>query len=166
MKQITTIAVASVFMCVSSIAWSYDAEMAKSYAKLFSPVVGAEAGKALHFVKPEAFIKDIQEGKEIVAIDVRTPGEAGVFALSVPNSLAIPVDQLFQPNNLDRIPTDKPVIIVCKSGARATAVGTSLRHIGFNNVYILKGGFQALSSYYGPKEAYQKLPSGKKKPIR
>jgi rhodanese-related sulfurtransferase len=33
-------------------------------------------------------------------------------------------------------------------------VGTALRHIGFDNVYILKGGFQALAAYYGPREAY------------
>ena len=46
------------------------------------------------------------------------------------------------------------MIIVCKSGARATAVGTSLRHIGFDNVYILKGGFQGLANYFGPKQAY------------
>jgi rhodanese-related sulfurtransferase len=159
MKPIAIIVVIGISMTVSSIAWPYDAEMAKSYAKLFSPVVGAEAGKALHFVKPEVFIKDINEGKDFVAIDIRTPAEAGVFTLSLPNSLAIPIDQLFQPKNLDRIPTDKPVMIICKSGARATVAGTALRHIGFDNVYILKGGFQALSSYYGPEQAYQKPES-------
>jgi len=36
---------------------------------------------------------------------------------------------------------------------RATAAGTALRHIGFENVYILKGGFKALTDYMGPKEA-------------
>ncbi|WP_316364383.1 rhodanese-like domain-containing protein [Candidatus Thiodiazotropha sp. CDECU1] len=149
-----------VSLTLSSFAWSYDTDMAKGYAKLFAPVVEADAGKALHFVKPDAFAKDIREGKEVVAIDVRTPAETGVFTLSMPDSLIIPVHELFNQKNLDRIPTDKPVIIVCKSGARATAVGTALRHIGFDNVYILKGGFQALSTYYGTKQAYQKLEKG------
>jgi rhodanese-related sulfurtransferase len=162
MKRISMIAIIGLCISLSSVAWSYDAEIAKSYAQLFSPVVGENAGKALHFVEPDAFIKDIKEGKEIVAIDVRTPAETSVFTLSLPNSLIIPVNQLFQPKNLDRIPTDKPVMIVCASGARATAVGTALRHIGFNNVYILKGGFKALSSYLGPKEAYQKPVSATK----
>lgn len=163
MKRISTIAVAGmVSISLSSVAWSYDAEMAEGYAKLFSPVVGAKAGKALHFVKPDAFIKDIKAGKEIVGIDVRTPAETGVFTLSLPNSLTIPVNELFLPENLDRIPVGKPVMIICKSGARATAVGTSLRSIGFDNVYILKGGMQALSGYYGPKQAYQKTASTKK----
>ncbi len=163
MKRNPIIAIAGILsMSLSSFAWSYDMEMAKGYEKLFSSVVGAKAGKALHFVSPDAFVNDIRAGKEFVAIDVRTPAETGVFTLSLTNSLTIPVNQLFRPDNLDRIPTDKPVMVVCKSGARATAVGTSLRHIGFNNVYILKGGFQALSSYYGPKQAYQSSTSIKK----
>jgi rhodanese-related sulfurtransferase len=70
------------------------------------------------------------------------------------------VNELFKSDNLDKIPTDKPVVIVCKSGARATAVGTALRHIGFDNVYILKGGFQGLSSHFGAKQAYQKPEKG------
>jgi rhodanese-related sulfurtransferase len=45
------------------------------------------------------------------------------------------------------------VVIICKSGTRATAVGTALRHIGFDNVYILKGGLMALSKYLSPKTA-------------
>jgi rhodanese-related sulfurtransferase len=162
MKRISVIVAIGVCMSMSSVAHSYDVGMAQSYAKLFSPVVGAKAGKALHFVKPDAFMNDIRRGRRFVAIDVRTPAEAGVFTLSLPNSLTIPVNQLFQPMNLNNLPTNVPIMIVCKSGARATAVGTALRHIGFNNVYILKGGFQALSKYYGPKQAYQKLEPVKK----
>ena len=154
MKRLSIIGIFSLLMASTSVAWSYDAELAESYAKLFAPVVGAGAGKALHFVKPSDFIEDIKAGKQIIAIDVRTPNETKLFTLSLPNSLAIPVNEIFLQENLDRIPTDKPIMIICKAGARATAVGTSLRHTGFDNVHILKGGFQALSQYYGPKQAY------------
>lgn len=149
-------AVAGLCIGMNAIAGSYDAKLAKSYAELFAPVVEAKAGKALHFVKPEAFINDLNAGKEFVTLDVRTAAEARLFTLSLPHGLAIPLDQLFQPKNLDRIPSDKPVMVICKSGARATAAGTALRHIGFSNVYILKGGFEALSTYYGPAQAYAK----------
>ena len=163
MKQSSMIALTGILaISLSSAAWSYDAKMAQSYAKLFSPVVGAKVGKALHFVKPEAFITDIQQGKKFVMIDVRTPAESAIYTFALPNTLTIPADQLFKPENLARIPTDKPVMIVCKSGTRAAVMGTSLRHIGFNNISILKGGFQALISYYGPKEANQK-PAPEKK---
>lgn len=154
-KRILIATMTGISILFTTLAWSYDAELAKSYSELFSTVEGEKAGKSLHFVKPDDFIKDIKAGKEIVAIDVRTPSETEIFTVTLPKSFAIPVNEIFQQENLERIPTDKPVMIICKSGARATAVGTALRHIGFDNVYILKGGFQALSSYYGPKQAYQ-----------
>jgi rhodanese-related sulfurtransferase len=46
----------------------------------------------------------------------------------------IPVSELFTDDNLARIPTDRTVIVICKSGTRATAAGIALRHIGFDNV--------------------------------
>jgi rhodanese-related sulfurtransferase len=52
------------------------------------------------------------------------------------------------------------VVIVCLSGTRASAAGTALRHIGFENVYILKGGFKALAGYLDPKEANAPLKPG------
>ena len=154
-KRILIATMSSILILLTTLAWSYDAELAESYSKLFSTVEGAKAGKSLHFVSPEDFIKDIKTGKEIVAIDIRTPSETELFTLALPESFAIPANEVFQKENLKRIPTDKPVMIICKSGARATAIGTALRHVGFDNVYILKGGFQGLSSYYGPKQAYK-----------
>jgi len=67
--------------------------------------------------------------------------------------MTIPLNELFTEANLIRIPTDKTVVVLCKSGTRATAAGIALRHIGFENVYILNGGFKALIDYMGPKEA-------------
>ena len=77
--------------------------------------------------------------------------------------MAIPINELFTPANLDLIPTDKTVVVVCKSGTRATAAGTALRHIGFENVYVLKGGFKALVGYMGPKEANTPVKPGRGK---
>ena len=71
--------------------------------------------------------------------------------MSVPGSLAIPASELFKVENLDRLPEDKRIVVVCKSGTRAAAVGTALRHVGFGNVYILKGGFMKLASYLDAK---------------
>ena len=155
MKRFLISAVIGISLLSTSTVWSYDAELANSYEKLFSPVVGKKSGKALHFVSPAGFVKDIKAGKEIVAIDIRTPGETSMLSLSLANSMTIPANEIFKTENLERIPTDRQVMIVCKSGARATAIGTALRHIGFDNVYILKGGFQGLSSYYGPAQAYK-----------
>ena len=148
-------------LAISGPAWSSDTDMAKSYAELlaksyaelFAPVQGAGAGKALHLVTPEAFLDKVKAKEPFVVLDVRTPAETYVYGVTLPGALIIPINELFTAPNLARIPTDKTVVVLCLSGTRATAAGTALRHIGFENVYILKGGYKALVAYAGPKEA-------------
>ena len=134
-------------------AWSYDVEMAQSYAKLFAPVKGAKAGKAMHLMKPDVFLNKIKANEKLIVLDIRTPAESGIYGATLPGTLVMPVNELFTEANLARIPTDTAVVVVCKSGTRAAAAGTALRHIGFGNIYILKGGFKALAGYMGPKQA-------------
>ena len=148
--QTMSLAVAVIF---ASPVWSYDVTMAESYAKLFAPVKGAGAGKAMHLMKPDAFVNKVKSKEPLVVLDVRTPAETGIYSATLPGTLVIPVNELFTEANLARIPTDKTVVVLCMSGTRATAAGTALRHIGFDNVYVLKGGFKALAGYMGPKEA-------------
>ena len=152
-KKIPHIVLSVIVAVTSSPVWAYDQNLAASYQKLFEPVKGANAGKALHLIKPEMFIEGLKKGKRYVAIDVRTRAESVVYTMALPGSLRIPANELFKTQNLNRLPTDKPVVVVCKSGTRATAVGTALRHIGFDNVYILKGGYKALTAYLDPKIA-------------
>jgi rhodanese-related sulfurtransferase len=133
--------------------WTYDANLAGSYAKLFAPAQGAQAGKGLHCIKPEALMNTIKRGEPVATIDVRTPAEAKVFTTVLPDNLSIPLNELFLPANLERIPTDRTVVVICKSGIRAAAAGTALRHIGFDQVFILEGGFKALIDYLDPMTA-------------
>jgi rhodanese-related sulfurtransferase len=144
---------ATAFLLAATTGWAYNPELAASYARLFEPVAGAKAGKALHLIKPEQFIEDLKRGRRFVTIDVRTLAEAEVFTMILPGSLVIPVNELFRPENLERLPRDRPIVVLCKSGTRATAAGTALRHIGFENAYILKGGFKALGLYLDAKTA-------------
>jgi rhodanese-related sulfurtransferase len=153
LTRLLTITLLAVAVTIAGPAWSYDAAMAQSYAKLFAPVKGAKAGKALHMIKPEPFLEKVKAKEPLVALDIRTPAESGVYSATLPGTLVIPINELFTESNLALIPTDKTVVVVCKSGTRATAAGTALRHIGFENVYVLKGGFKALVGYMGPKEA-------------
>ncbi|NEV63241.1 rhodanese-like domain-containing protein [Thiorhodococcus minor] len=142
--------------------WSYDAGLAASYAQLFEPAVGAQTGKALHLMTAEVMVNKIKAGDPLILLDVRTPAEAQIFGGAVPGSLSIPLSALFQEQNLTRIPTDKAVIVLCKSGTRATAAGAALRHIGFDKVFILKGGFKALAAYLDPKTANTPPKTGSK----
>lgn len=157
LTRVFTITVLALAVTVAGPAWSYDAAMAESYAQLFAPVKGAGAGKALHLIPPDAFLNRVKAKEPLVALDIRTPAETGVYGVTLPDSLAIPVSELFTEASLSRIPADKTVVVMCLSGTRAAAAGTALRHIGFDNVYILKGGFKALTAYLDPKVAYTPL---------
>jgi rhodanese-related sulfurtransferase len=151
--RLLTITFLAVAISIAGHAWSYDTAMAKSYADLFAPIKGAGAGKTLHLMKPDAFLGKVKAKEPLVVVDIRTPAETGIYSATLPGTLVIPVNELFTEANLARIPTDKTVVVLRKSGTRAAAAGTALRHIGFNNVYVLKGGFKALAGYMGPKEA-------------
>ena len=152
-RKFLHVSFASILVLSSTASWAYNQELAASYQRLFEPVSGAKSGKALHLITPNALVEGLKKGKQFVAIDVRTPAEAGLFTMAIPGSLSIPVNEVFRPENLARLPEDKQIVVVCKSGIIASAVGTALRHIGFNNVSILKGGFHALNGYLDPKTA-------------
>ena len=157
LKKMITGLLISLAVLTSPIVNAYEQALAESYALMFQPVTGAKVAKELHFMSPEAFLEKLKKGERFVVVDIRTEKESGIFTMVLPGSMRVPINKLFLKEQLDQLPTDKPIIIVCKSGARATAAGTALRHIGFDKTYILKGGFKALSGYVGPKEAYAPL---------
>lgn len=153
LKRVLAWVTVTSLLAASGSVWSYDADLAASYVLLFQPVSGAKAGKAMHLMAPEIFVKKIAEGERLVTLDIRTPAETSIFGSALPESLAIPINELFTPDELARVPTHIPVVVLCQSGTRATAAGTALRHIGFENVFILKGGLKALSGYLNAKTA-------------
>jgi rhodanese-related sulfurtransferase len=136
---------------------AYDQGKANEYAQMFASVQGAKAGKELNLLKPEQFVKQVRGGKQFVTVDVRTPGETQFFTSNLPGHLVIPLSELFKQEQLAKLPEDKPIVIMCKSGTRATAAATALRQIGFTETYVLKGGFKGLIAYLGAKEANQPL---------
>lgn len=161
---ITTIVGAAMALAIPTSVTAYDTVMAESYAQLFQAVQGAKAGKQLHLLKADDFVARVKAGEPMIGLDIRTPAEAGLFTAALPGSLAIPLHELFEAENLARLPTDQPIVVLCKSGTRATAAGTALRHVGFDNVYILKGGFKALSDYLDARTA--NMPLGPKQAAR
>lgn len=156
--QFAVIVVAALFMAAPAAA--YDRMLADTYAQMFAPVKGAKLGKQLHLVKPDQFVKEVRQGKPYIMIDIRTPGETMFMKVNLTGHLVIPLEVLFKPENLAKLPTDKPMIVVCQAGIRASAAAMALRHIGFEDTYVLLGGMNRLSTYLGPKEA--NMPLGPK----
>lgn len=86
--------------------------------------------------------KEILDTGETVLIDVR---EVDEFEDGhIPGAINIPLRALAQ--NLNMIPTDKPVMVYCASGHRAGLATTSLRTLGYDNVRAYPPGWKGWSA--------------------
>lgn len=71
-----------------------------------------------------------------VVVDVREPNEYATGHIR--SSRNIPVGQIA--NRAAELPADKPVILLCASGARAQRAAATLRKEGRQQVFCLEGG--------------------------
>ncbi len=80
------------------------------------------------------------ENERPFVLDVRTPAEFAERHL--PGASNIPVDSI--PQNLDKIPTDKTLVIYCLHGSRSKLAANFLSARNYPKVYHIEGGFEAL----------------------
>lgn len=85
--------------------------------------------------------KEILATGEAVLIDVRTPGE--YEAGHIEGAVNVPLNLLAQ--SLDKIATDKPVVVYCASGLRAGMATSVLRSLGYSNVRAFPAGWKGWS---------------------
>jgi rhodanese-related sulfurtransferase len=78
-------------------------------------------------------------GQSITILDIREPHEILISAL--PDSLNIRMAEI--PNKLDQIPTQMPLYVLCRSGARSMQVTQFLRAHGFDKAQNVAGGINA-----------------------
>lgn len=74
--------------------------------------------------------------KECVCIDVRSPQE--FEEERIPGFISIPLESLRR--RIDEIPRDRPIILVCKTGAKSYQASLILEAHGFKQATILEGG--------------------------
>jgi len=152
MKRYLVTGVISLFL-FSSI-WAYDSQLAKNYEKFFAEYADENLPQALGMMSAEDYIKAIKSRDEIWVLDIRTTLETSIVEMAHQNTLNIPMNEVFKPENLAKIPPDKKVVVVCQKGVRATVIALALRNIGFHDVVILKGGLAKLINYLEPKTVY------------
>jgi len=152
MKKLVLLMLAA-FLC-SGAALAYDESLAKTYEQFFASFEEEQVAKALHLLPPEKVVEAIKKGGNVVLLDVRTKKEQSIVGLTFADSLSLPMNEVFKPENLAKIPTDKKLIVTCKSGVRCTVIALALRNIGFDNAYAMKGGLTALMKYLSPKTAF------------
>lgn len=78
-------------------------------------------------------VQKLVTSKEMIGIDVRTPGE--LKANPSPGAMSIPVGELS--SHIEKLDPKKKYVIFCESGARATGVVAKLKGMGFKEVYNL-----------------------------
>jgi rhodanese-related sulfurtransferase len=133
-KYIATIAVIlfvalGVFMLFSN----QNTEEAKRH------VDGAIEAYEIH---PEDVARKIENGEDIILLDVRTPEEYGEVHLE--NSLLLPVGELTAKTLVDiglgENTKDKEIIIYCRSGGRSKQAYDIMYALGYTNIKSIAGG--------------------------
>lgn len=82
-------------------------------------------------------------------VDVREPWEWEVGSLRERGAILVPLDRLALEE--DRIPGDRPVVMVCRSGVRSMAAARRLRAGGRLGVFNLRGGLLAWARDVDPQ---------------
>jgi len=84
-------------------------------------------------------VYDIQGAEDVYVLDVREQYEYD--EKHIPNVTLLPMSEI--QDRLAEIPTDKEVIITCRSGNRSGQVTQFLEQNGFDNVHNMQGGIVA-----------------------
>ncbi|MFY3792009.1 rhodanese-like domain-containing protein [Ureibacillus sp. MALMAid1270] len=84
-------------------------------------------------------LKGILNNKDIVFVDVRTPGE--YKARNIRQFKNIPLGSDFS-----KLPKDKEIVVICQSGMRSSQACKQLKKLGYINVTNVRGG---MSSWRG-----------------
>ena len=88
---------------------------------------------------PEITPQWVEENlRNIYLIDVREPSEFNDALGHAPGAVLLPLGQL--PERFQEIPKDKPVAIICRSGARSARATLFLRQNGYERVANVSGG--------------------------
>lgn len=81
----------------------------------------------------------MQKGQDFEIVDVREPYE---YAVANIGSIHIPMGEIC--DRVAELPSDKNIVIMCRSGKRAEAVANVLiTDYSMTNIYILDGGILA-----------------------
>ena len=135
-------------------ALAYDKQLAANYEAFFSAFEEQQLAQALHGIPAKNVVEAIKKGEPLVLMDVRTRKEQSLVGVTYPDTLRIPMNEVFKAENLERIPKDRMVVVTCKSGTRGMVIALALRNIGFDNVYAMKDGILGMLNYLSPKTAF------------
>jgi len=91
---------------------------------------------AIGVINPTDVLDAVKNGS--VFVDVREPYEIDEVAYDIPGHLQIPLGEI--QSRMNEIPSDKSIIVGCRSGARSMSACSFLAGQGFGDVKNLQGG--------------------------
>ena len=94
-------------------------------------------------IDSKELMQKLESNEDLYLLDVREPAE--LLDSKIDGAVNIPLADIFQSNGMDDIPTDKPVVIICGSGNRATIATYALAQEGID-FQVLEGGMNAWNS--------------------
>jgi adenylyltransferase/sulfurtransferase len=112
----------------------------------FCGLVPDEAPTESVNVTPESLVTWLEEGREILLLDVRTPLEHQTSRLD--DSLLMPLQTL--PRRFEELDPDAETVVYCHHGNRSAHAVDFLRRMGFANTFNLVGGIDAWSKRIDP----------------
>ncbi len=85
-------------------------------------------------------------GDAHTVLDIREPVEVVICAIE--DSVSIPMQQV--PQQLETLPRQHPLIVLCHHGVRSAMVTDFLRNSGIDNAWNLAGGIDAWAGLMAP----------------
>lgn len=100
-------------------------------------------------INPALLAEQLESGRQLRLLDVRTPGEFRRAHLA--DSSNVPLSALHD-HASELGAAGEPIVVICRSGARARTAESILRDAGVRDVHILDGGVLAWQSAGKPVE--------------
>jgi sulfur-carrier protein adenylyltransferase/sulfurtransferase len=111
----------------------------------------AAAGSTISVIQLEHMLKEREEGtRDFILIDVREPNEYEINR--IPGSVLIPKDQFLNGTALEKLPSDKQIVMHCKSGVRSAETLAIVKGAGYADAVHVGGGVAAWVNQVDPSQ--------------
>ncbi|GAA1924011.1 adenylyltransferase/sulfurtransferase MoeZ [Nocardioides hwasunensis] len=111
----------------------------------------AAAGSTISVVQLEHMLKERENGeRDFVLVDVREPNEAEIN--HIPGAILIPKGEFLNGNALSQLPSDKQIVMHCKSGVRSAETLAIVKGAGYSDAVHVGGGVVAWVSQIDPSQ--------------
>jgi molybdopterin/thiamine biosynthesis adenylyltransferase/rhodanese-related sulfurtransferase len=111
----------------------------------------AAAGSTISVVQLEHMLKERDEGtRDFVLVDVREPNEYEINR--IPGSVLIPKGDFLNGSALEKLPSDKQVVMHCKTGVRSAETLAIVKGAGYADAVHVGGGVAAWVNQIDPSQ--------------